>query len=766
MSQKRPPHLARLNPEQYRAATTLEGPLLILAGAGSGKTGVLTARVVHLLHTGVDPKNVMAITFTNKASAEMKERIGSLLQVVHGEGGEELAKRVWCSTFHSSCARILRTDIENLGWTRRFAIYDDDDQLRLLKEIIRRHGYDEKETSPREMRSRIDYHKTRLHTPDSVVAQMKSHLNSTLISVWREYEDNLKAADAVDFNDLIGLTVRLFREHPDVLQKWQNRFRYIMVDEYQDTNQQQYDLLRLLAPDDDSNLGVVGDDDQSIYGFRGADVSNILNFEKDYPKATVIKLEQNYRCSGNILHLANVVVAKNTGRFEKKLWTNAAPGAEVKLRRFSGPSDEASQVASAIHKAHTRLGHAYGDIAIIYRTNATSRVFEAALRKLSIPHRIVGGRKFHDHREIRDVLGYLRLVVNPADDAAMLRIVNVPSRGIGAKSLEKLRKEAERRGVPLLAAARGMSSGADAVARKFKAFVEVMNELTDAARNQSPDQLVGLVLERTGYLAGLKADKARENENRITNLAELLVEASQTRVDSETEMPMDRLRAWLDLIALAGQTDEIPDGGEVTLMTVHCAKGLEYPVVFVVHMMQGVFPHKKSLETALDEERRLAYVAFTRAKELLVVTRSSTMPVWSDPGNAAAAARNAPKEAEPSAFLYGLPAEAVSGDIPTLRPETAPDDSEQRMKSRRNAFLRNHSQFHTHHEPDGNYALIEVTELEQLSKGVTVKHGRRGFGVIKKVSIAGGMPRVSVDFGGSSSRTATVSGTELEIVVE
>jgi len=444
-----PSHLERLNPEQHRAVTTLDGPLLILAGAGSGKTRVLTRRIAQMIHTGLDPTHLLAVTFTNKAATEMKERVAELI----GDAG----KRVWVSTFHSSCCRILRKDIEALGYTRRFAIYDDDDQLRILKDLIHTYGYDKSKVDPRAIRGQIDHYKNRMLSTDQVIQQMRSHVNDPLIKIWRDYEEALRAADALDFNDLIGTTVRLFREHPDVLARWTRKFQYIMVDEYQDTNQGQYEFLQMLSSSH-RNLAVVGDDDQSIYGFRGADISNILNFEKDYPEATVVRLEQNYRSTGNILQLANAVVAENTGRLVKRLWTDAPKGPKVQMFRVQTPRDEAQRVARTILTLR-RNGHKWHEFAIIYRTNAISRLFEHALRAVKIPHRIVGGRKFYERREIRDVLAFLRLIVNPANDAAFLRVVNVPPRGIGAKTLAKLREEASSRGLPLLRTARAQAGG-------------------------------------------------------------------------------------------------------------------------------------------------------------------------------------------------------------------------------------------------------------------------------------------------------------------
>jgi DNA helicase-2/ATP-dependent DNA helicase PcrA len=488
MAEGTPSHLERLNPEQYAAVTTTRGPVLVLAGAGSGKTRVLTRRVAHLLSEGVSPENVLAVTFTNKAAAEMKERIHELV----GEASEKL----WVSTFHSTCARILRTDIEVLGWTRRFAIYDDDDQLRLIKQLLAGAGYDPKIVTPRDVLSKIDHYKNRMLGPDEVLAERRSHVGDPVIRIWREYAEALKAADAVDFNDLVGMVVELFQKHPDVLQKWRERFRFLLVDEYQDTNRAQYLLLRLLA-DESRNLAVVGDDDQSIYGFRGADVSNILNFQQDYPEAKVIRLEQNYRSTGHILTVANVLVAQNTGRLEKKLWTQSPAGAKVQLMVAKDVRTEAVRVVDAIHKVR-RMGTTFGDIAIIYRTNALARPFELALSQARIPFRVVGGKKFYERREIRDVFAYLRLLVNPADDAAFLRVVNVPPRGIGAKTQAELRADAQNRGQPLLATARLRAGGTSVGDKGLQTFVRVMDTVDDLARAGSLDALVRGLLEASG----------------------------------------------------------------------------------------------------------------------------------------------------------------------------------------------------------------------------------------------------------------------------
>jgi DNA helicase-2/ATP-dependent DNA helicase PcrA len=752
-----PGHLVGLNAEQLRAVTAVDGPLLILAGAGSGKTRVLTRRIAHLIHLGVAPESILAVTFTNKAAQEMKERVSELI----GEAGT----KVWVSTFHSTCARILRQDIEPLGWTRRFAIYDDDDQLRLIREIVGGLGFDKSVVAPRDVMSQIDHYKNRGQTPDDVVRTLRARVNDPVVRVWREYADALRAADALDFNDLIGTTVRLFSEVPAAIEKWRARFRYVLVDEYQDTNRGQYDLLRLLGAEH-GNLGVVGDDDQSIYGFRGADVSNILNFQRDWPSALVVRLEQNYRSTGNILTLANAVVAQNPNRLEKSLWTEAAPGARINLYAAETAADEAKWVARAILQLK-RFGNELGQIAIIYRTNAISRTFEFALREHRIAYRIVGGKKFYERREIRDLLAYLRLVVNPADDAAFLRVINVPSRGIGSKTLQALRDDATARGEPLLPTARLRAGSHKGIA----AFVGVMDDVTRAARDEDPPQLVARLIERSGYAAMLEEDKddrdqlSLDAKGRLDNLAELVRDAGAFDPPPEALTPMERLTSWLDRIALAADTDEIPAGGEVTLMTVHSSKGLEYPVVFVVQMSEGIFPHARSEETAVDEERRLAYVAFTRAMTRLVITRSRQLPAWGGRGGEFAA---------PSQFLMGLPGEVCEGDLPDATPaqaEPAPDVRARKLA----AFVERRRgggpeptdddlPAWTRARPlpaqDSPRVLLEIEDAEELGRGVRVHHARFGVGAV--LHRAGGRVQIAFERGGP--RWVPLGGTDLHRV--
>ncbi|MBX2799369.1 MAG: UvrD-helicase domain-containing protein [Myxococcales bacterium] len=746
-----PEHLVRLNPEQERAVTTLSGPLLVLAGAGSGKTRVLTRRIAHLLYTGVDPNNVIALTFTNKAAAEMRERVAELIG--------DAAERVWVSTFHSSCARILRMDIEALGFTKRFAIYDDDDQVRLLKSIVVDAGYDPTRVVPRDVLSQIDGYKNQMRTPDQVVQERRTHVGDPVIRVWRDYEEALKASDALDFNDLVGKTVELFQDHPDVLEKWRDRFQYVLVDEYQDTNRAQYLLLRLLAVEH-RNIAVVGDDDQSIYGFRGADVSNILNFQEDYAEAKVVRLEQNYRSTGYILTLANAVVAHNPDRLDKRLWTESANGAKVQLIVRRTVLEEATRVADAILKLR-RMGHEYKDIAIIYRTKSIARHFEGALRRNHVAYRVVGGRKFYARREVRDLLSYLRVVVNPVDDAAVLRVINVPPRGVGAKTLQKVRNEANKRGQPLLSTARALGGAKSVGERGMAAFASLIDDLTLQARDLDLGALVAEVVSASGYRAMLEADRdkdgkiTRDAQGRIENLDLLVQDATNFQPPPGAHAPIDHLTAWLDSIALTADADDVPEGGEVTLMTVHASKGLEFPVVFVVQMNEDVFPHQKSAEVGLEEERRLAYVAFTRAMKRLVVTRSLEHPTFGGGGG---------RQAKASRFLYGIPLDVVDGDLPMGEPASGGRGERlqeaRETTSRLGTFLE-HRRQRAQAAPEHQYTLVEIEDAEQLAKGVRVHHPRYGIGEITVVQSSA----IYVNFEGRQQRIAAPA-TGLRIVAE
>ena len=608
-----------LNPEQQRAVETLDGPLLILAGAGSGKTRVLTRRIAALLARGtvgaapdapwLRPWNVLAVTFTNKAAEEMRHRVEALVG--------EAARQVWISTFHSTCVRILRQDIEPLGWRRDFVIYDDDDQLRVIKAVLEELKISPKELAPNAVRGRIDRHKNGLSAGEVL---LKSDPFPKLLA---KYEARLKAANALDFNDLINKVVELWKAEPAILAKWQARWRFVLVDEYQDTNPAQYDFLKLLAGAE-RNLAVVGDDDQSIYRFRGADIRNILEFEEDFPGAAVIKLEQNYRSKGNILKAATGVVQNNRARKDKTLRTDADDGEPVQLVVTDDDTAEAEAVVSRMQ----HLGRRWGDYAVIYRTNAQSRGVEQALTRARIPYTLVGGRKFYDRMEVKDTLAYLRLLLNPDDDIAFQRIVNVPSRGLGDKAMEALRLEASTHGGNLRAAARRMGGTGGRAGNALAAFTLLMDRLERVAAVATLPELVRTVVDDTGYREWLEGEDTDEARGRLENLEELRHSAAALleEPDDDGQLPgpgLASLRHFLDRATLAGQADELPEegSGQVTLLTAHLAKGLEFPVVFVVGLVEKGFPHARAeLEEDLEEERRLAYVAFTRARERLFLT--------------------------------------------------------------------------------------------------------------------------------------------------
>jgi len=646
--------LADLNPEQRAAASQIDGSLLILAGAGSGKTRVLTRRVAYLLSQGVMPWNILAVTFTNKAAGEMRERVRELV------GAD--ADKVLVSTFHSACVRFLRQDIEAIGYKRNFTIYDTDDQSRLLRNLAKELNIDIKLTPVAKMRSTIDKAKIKMQ---SAAAFAEAHRTDPMARLYLKYEKHLMVANAVDFNDLLNLTVRLFEAHPSILARYQEKFRYVMVDEYQDTNLAQYKLIKLLAAKH-RNLAVVGDDDQSIYAFRGADVRNILDFERDFPDATVIRLERNYRSTSPILKAAHAVVKNNRGRMEKELWTDQAEGEKVHMIIARDDTEEAHQVLRQIQRLRDE-GFDYRDIAIIYRTNAASRPFEQAFVRARIPHVLVGARKFYERREIRDMLGYLKLILNPTDNMAFLRVINVPSRGIGAVALAGIKATADNGGVPLLAAGEVWGEGKGRGRSGAKKFCALIQAARAQALALSPGELVSFIAEQSGYADGLRAEDTPEAQGRLENIAELSRAIEDDVYEELSEHPMDRLQAFIDRACLSGQSDELPDEaraeGMVTLLTAHLAKGLEFPVVFCVGMCEGGFPHFRASEREedLEEERRLVYVAFTRAMKRLFVTRPQRRLVMG----------MGFQSAEASRFLDEIPADLLAGDRPVDRPTWA-----------------------------------------------------------------------------------------------
>ena len=653
--------LSMLNPEQRQAAETLEGPVLILAGAGSGKTRALTYRVANLMDHGVPAWSILALTFTNKAAREMKERITQLV-------GEK-AESAWISTFHSTCARILRRDIEKLGYTRSFTIYDDDDQGTVIKEILKRLNIDEKFLPPREVKAKISDAKNKLMGPDEWFAKTERDFrNQTLHDVFVAYEQRLKSANALDFDDLLLKTLELLADHPPVLESYRDRFHYVMVDEYQDTNYAQYMLVKLLT-DKSRNLCVVGDDDQSIYGWRGADIRNILDFEKDYPDAKVIKLEQNYRSTANILDAANQVIAHNAGRKEKALWTEAGAGETIKLYCAGDEREEAAWVADRIRKMN-RHGEEYGRMAVLYRTNAQSRVLEEMLMRAGVPYKVFGGLRFYDRKEVRDVIAYLRVIANPTDDVSLRRIINVPKRAIGDATIAELVRHAQEQEMPLFSALTDLPSSLSSRPRKCVGDFFTMMTTLMAMKDAMPlGTFVKQMVDQTGLMEQYQKEDSDEARSRVENIQEFL--GAVEEFDRQTENAT--LEDYLENVALVTELDQAEEEKQyVTLMTLHSAKGLEFPNVFITGMEEGIFPSGRSLmdEQRMEEERRLCYVGITRAKERLFLSRASQRMLYNQINHNA-----------PSRFLSEIPSRLLEDEWEAKRKQTFKGDPMPQPKS-------------------------------------------------------------------------------------
>ncbi|AAK80621.1 DNA helicase-2/ATP-dependent DNA helicase PcrA [Clostridium acetobutylicum] len=613
-----------LNEEQYKAATKIDGPILILAGAGSGKTRVLTYRIAHMVKDlEIYPSQILAITFTNKAAKEMKDRVKALI------GGNEI-DNMWISTFHSCCVRILRREIDKIGYNKNFTIYDSDDQKVLMRECIKQVGINEKDITEKEIISKIGSAKDGLVSANQYKNQNSGNFKLNKIAdVYLLYQKKLKENNALDFDDLIFKTVELFKKAPDVLAFYQRKFRYIMIDEYQDTNKSQYEFARLLASAN-KNLCVVGDDDQCIYGWRGADIRNILNFEKDYRNAVIIKLEENYRSKGNILKAANGVIKNNPHEHLKSLRTRSEDGAKIKVYRGETDLDEASFAAFKINKEVKEEKRSFKDFAILYRTNAQSRVFEDIFIKRNIPYRIIGGLKFYDRKEIKDIMSYLKLIGNPLDNISLKRIINVPKRSIGQTTLGRLQQFADEVEECLYDALLDIENIPGIPKRaisSIKEFTGMINSFIRRKDEINVSVLIKEILEQTGYLNELKASDDIQDKARIENIEELVNAA----VDFEENSDDKTLAAFLEKTALVADVDNYnEDADTVVMMTVHSAKGLEFPVVFMAGMENGIFPGMASFnsEYEMEESRRLAYVGITRAKEKLYMTSAKLRRVF------------------------------------------------------------------------------------------------------------------------------------------
>lgn len=649
-----------LNDKQKEAALYIEGPLLILAGAGSGKTRVITNRTAYMIkEKGINPFNILAITFTNKAAGEMRERINDIV----GYGAES----IWVATFHSTCARILRRYIDRIGYDTSYTIYDTDDVKSVINDIIKRFEINTKYTSARALINCISSCKNEMITANQFARDNAGDFGmNDYVRVYKEYEEVLKKSNALDFDDLLLKTVELFTRCPDVLESYQERFKYIMVDEYQDTNTVQFELVRLLA-DKYKNICVVGDDDQSIYKFRGANIRNILDFEKHYPDAKVVRLEQNYRSTQIILDVANAVIKNNSGRKEKSLWTKKENGERVHLRQFETGYEEAEYIASEISKNVANGSVNYRDNAVLYRTNAQSRLLEEKFILFGIPYDVVGGINFYSRREIKDILAYLKTIDNGKDDLAVKRIINVPRRGIGATSLNRVQQFAIDNDMSLFDALLDSEyvPGLGAGKKKLDAFTNMIRVFRAKALEMSVDELIHCILDETGYLAELEASDDPDADDRIENIEELITKAKvfseNYKGETEVDISKNLLSAFLEEVALVADIDRVDsDGNKVLLMTLHAAKGLEFPRVYMAGMEDGLFPSYMTIvgddEDELEEERRLCYVGITRAMDELTLTYAKSRMV-----------RGEMQFNAPSRFIREMPALMLDNKLPGRR---------------------------------------------------------------------------------------------------
>ena len=720
-----------LNPPQQEAVYHTEGPLLILAGAGSGKTRVLTHRIAYLIdEKGVNPWNILAITFTNKAASEMRERVDKIV----GFGSES----IWVSTFHSTCVRILRRHIDRLGFDTRFAIYDTEDQKTLMKEICRKLNIDTKIYKERSLLAQISHAKDELITPDEMELNAGGDFNKKKVAaVYREYQASLRKNNALDFDDLIVKTVELFQNCGDVLENYQERFKYIMVDEYQDTNTAQFKFVSLLASKYE-NLCVVGDDDQSIYKFRGANIGNILGFEHVFPDAKVIRLEQNYRSTKNILSAANEVIANNASRKSKTLWTENPEGELIHFRQFMNGYEEAEYVVGEISRAHRENGAKYKDCAVLYRTNAQSRLFEEKCLLANIPYKIVGGVNFYARKEIKDLLCYLKTIDNSRDDLAVRRIINVPKRGIGATTLGRIQDYADKMSVSFYDALR-VAEEVPSIGRslsKIDGFVTFIQSFKSKAESYTVRELLEEVIELTGYVAELKAEDTEESQARIENIDELISKTESYQEAMEEQGQPATLAGFLEEIALIADIDSVdPDQDYVLLMTLHSAKGLEFPRVFLVGMEDGIFPSYMSIvsddKSDLEEERRLCYVGITRAMEDLTLTSARQRMIRGDV-----------QYNKVSRFVREIPRELVDmGQTATPEKKKQIADMIQADRSLAKMKMALASKPFKPRE-------FKVTKAASLDYevGDTVRHIKFGVGIVKDIVDGGRDYEVTVDF--------------------
>lgn len=704
-----------LNREQQQAVQHTEGPLLILAGAGSGKTKVLTVRIAYLLAQGVNPYEILAITFTNKAAKEMKSRVEGLVG--------DVANRIWLSTFHSFCAKFLRFELDNfLGYNSNFTIYDTSDSQVVIKAALKALNLDDKYYPVGAMISAISDAKNKLMFASDYRKQARDFYQQKVADVYEYYERELRKNNALDFDDLLLVAVKLLQSNAAVLEKYSKRFRYVMIDEYQDTNHAQY-LLAYLLSSHWKNIAVVGDADQSIYAWRGADIQNILDFEKDYPNCTSIKLEQNYRSTKIILDAANAVIDNNEGRPEKNLWTDKVEGAKIQHFTAQSEHEEAAFIGDTIVKKHDIHGVPYGDMAILYRTNAQSRVLEEALIKRALPYTMVGGTKFYDRKEIKDVLAYLRVLYNPFDDLSLLRIINVPKRSIGATTVSKLRDYARENGTSLFMTLTQLHL-VDTIKGKTKEKLEEFGVLIFTLVAEMDDKsvldILEAILDRTGYLAQLEESTDPQDQARAENIGELLSVAK----DFQDTNPTGTVEDFLEQVALVNDVDSFEqEESKVTLMTLHAAKGLEFPIVFLGGLEEGLFPHSRTLMNPeeIEEERRLAYVGITRAEKELYISNATTRTVFGRTSSYL-----------PSRFIDEIPAELVD----SLRAKRKiPDDIKPTVPRHMSVASRPVTK-----------PIIRNEVIADWKVGDTAIHSKWGNGKVVNVSGEGAGMKLTIEF--------------------
>ena len=737
-----------LNPAQREAVEQTEGPILILAGAGSGKTRVLTTRIGYLMkEKKVKAENILAITFTNKAANEMRERVDETLN-------DEDTSAMWITTFHSCCVRILRKSINKIGYNRSFVIYDSSDQVTLVKDCLRELNYSEKAMDPKYIISVISNAKDKLINPTQFREKYKNDFSKSKIAdVYALYQDRLKRNSALDFDDLISKTVELFREHEDVLDFYRNRFRYIMVDEYQDTSRAQYELVRLLAQGH-QNICVVGDDDQSIYGWRGADIRNILEFERDYDDVHVIKLEQNYRSTQIILDAANYLIKNNIERKRKKLWSEKKEGELIKIQLAETEVDEAEFVANTISTMVRTGERSYKDFAVLYRANAQARPVEDALNRAQIPYNIYGGTKFYERKEIKDMVAYLRVIQNPQDDISLKRIINVPRRGIGLRTIEKIEDRASLKEESLYSVLIDIDGNSD-ISRKAKAsingFVDIMSTFRSLKQIYPASKMIEKVMDITGYLDELEKDKSEESQDRIENLKEFISVA----MEFESKNEDTSLEAFLTNVALTSEPNEEEEHADrVSLMTIHSAKGLEFPVVFLTGMEEKLFPIARAIasmqDTQIEEERRLCYVGITRAKEELFMTMTGKRTLYGRTNHSVA-----------SRFIEELPDDCVERLNKVQKEISYSKASYNMLDKYTKKYMNTVNKAEMAKKANATIKQkTDIADLDNIKLGSKIHHPKFGTGTV--VAVKG--PDITIAFDNQGIKTINKEYTTIDVI--